>query len=103
MHAGDAVVLVPARAIGGGDLLRDGLVLARPRNDAAGVVGVVDLRAGGSAQQQNADESQQRRAQHSRLLILARPNLRRRVGHWKAASQTKARAWPKRHSRRFLA
>src|SRR5919201_6196392 len=38
MHAGDAVVLVPARAIGGGHLLGDRLVLARPRDDAAGVV-----------------------------------------------------------------
>src|SRR5262249_56940728 len=57
VHAGDAVVLVPARAIGGGQLLRHGLVLARPRDDAAGVIAVIDigLGVGGSAQQQNAN------------------------------------------------
>src|SRR6476660_178397 len=31
VHAGDAVILVPAGAIGAGDLLRHGLVLARPQ------------------------------------------------------------------------
>src|SRR5262249_45714898 len=69
VHAGDAVIFVPPRAVGGGDLLRDRLVLARPGNDAPGVVGVIDvnLRAGGSAQQQNADQGQERPAQHSRL------------------------------------
>src|ERR1700730_16440866 len=44
VDAGDAVILVPAGAIIGGDLLRHGLVLARPRDDPAGVVAVIDLR-----------------------------------------------------------
>src|SRR6266508_3364710 len=99
------MILVPARAISGRDLLRDGLVLAGPRNDAAGVVGVVDVDLGAScsAQQQNADHGQQRRARHPHLPICPRPNLRRRVRRCKAASQMKAEAWPERHSRRFLA
>src|SRR5262249_15159681 len=104
VHAGDAVVLVPARAIGGGQLLRHGLVLARPRDDAAGVVAVIDigLGAGGSAQQQKPDHGQQRRAHHPRLPICPRRTL---DGAWAAAKPPRRRnlkAWPQRHSRRFL-
>src|SRR5438128_1004041 len=43
MHAGDAGVLVPARAMLRGDLVREGLSLAGPRNDPAGVVAAIDL------------------------------------------------------------
>src|ERR1700724_1401472 len=40
VHAGDAGVLVPARAMVGGDLPRHRLALARPRDDPAGIVAV---------------------------------------------------------------
>src|ERR1700738_3072086 len=46
VHAGDAVIFVPARAVSGGYLRRRGLVLARPGDDPAGVVAVINLRVG---------------------------------------------------------
>jgi hypothetical protein len=44
VHAGDAVIFVPARAVSGGYLRRRGLVLARPGDDPTGVVAVINLR-----------------------------------------------------------
>src|SRR5689334_1736390 len=58
VHAGDAVIFVPTRAIESGNLVRHGLVLARPWNDAARVVAAVDLRLRGysrRAQHENQD------------------------------------------------
>src|SRR6478672_3026325 len=55
VYAGDAVVFVPAGAIRAGDLLGHGFVLAGPRDDAAGIIGVINLRVSGSTQQKYAD------------------------------------------------
>src|SRR5947207_12734588 len=44
VHAGDAVIFVPSCAVEGGNLVRHGLALTGPRENAAGVVTAVDLR-----------------------------------------------------------
>src|SRR3954454_16709145 len=54
MDAGDAVIFVPARTIIGGDEMRVGLVLARPWNDAAGIVAMIDLRRCQRASEHNS-------------------------------------------------
>src|SRR5262249_1802160 len=59
MHAGDAVILIPARAVLGGNEMRIRLVLAGPRNDAAGIVAVPDLR-----RRQRAHEHESKERNH---------------------------------------
>jgi hypothetical protein len=79
VHAGDAIIFVPARAISGCYLRRCGLVLARPGDDPAGVVAVINLRVGARGSHQQDDKHRQQHAHRHHPGTLGR-HQRNRLG-----------------------
>jgi hypothetical protein len=79
VHAGDAIIFVPARAVSGCYLRRCGLVLARPGDDPAGIVAVINLRVGARGSHQQDDKHRQQHAHRYHPGTLG-PHQRNRVG-----------------------